>query len=264
MRFSVLSLFPEILAGFFETSIMAKSRDKGLVDYRLINFRDYATDKHRTADDSPYGGGAGMVLKPEPIARALDDLGSGNRRIIYMSPAGKPFNQALALDLAKEDELVIICGRYEGLDQRIIDEYVDDEISVGDYVLSSGETAALVVIDAVYRLLDGVINAESLKEESHNGGLLEYPHYTRPEVFRDRSVPDVLLSGNHAFIRRWRLEQSIRKTLRVRPDLLQNRVLSKEEQTVLQYVVNQGGTDGSGEESGTQPAEGQHPRIRDR
>jgi tRNA (guanine37-N1)-methyltransferase len=261
MKFTVLSLFPEILSGFFNSSIMAKSQEKGLVSYRLINFRDFALDKHRTADDSPYGGGAGMVLKPDPIAAALESLGSGARRILYMSPSGKPFNQALAAELASESELVLICGRYEGLDQRIIDEYVDDEVSVGDYVLSSGETAALVVIDAVYRLLEGVINAESLKEESHCGGLLEYPHYTRPEIFHGRRVPEVLLSGNHAHIRKWRLEQSLQKTLLVRPDLLASRVLSKEEQNVLQCVLTQGGKDGSCEITGAEPAEGKHSRI---
>lgn len=245
MKFTVLSLFPEILEGFFGTSIMAKSLEKGLVSYDLVNFREFSQDKHRNVDDAPYGGGAGMVLKPEPVARALDALAPGPRRIIYLSPSGRPFNQALAEEFAAEKELVLICGRYEGLDQRIIDEYVDDEVSVGDYVLSSGETAALVIIDAVYRLVEGVINGESLKEESHSGGLLEYPHFTRPEVFHDRPVPKVLLSGNHAHITKWRLEQSVRKTLSVRPELLEGRVLSKEVQTMLQCVLTQGGIDGS-------------------
>ncbi len=220
MKFTVLSLFPEILDGFFQSSLMKKAVERGLIDVQFVNIRDFATDKHKTCDDIPYGGGAGMVLKPEPLAAALDSVGAGQKRTLYPTPSGRLFNQAAATGLAAEEELVFICGRYEGIDQRIIDEYVDDEISIGDYVLSSGEIASLVIIDAVYRLREGVIKARSLEEESFSDGLLEYPQYTRPEVFRDRKVPEVLLSGHHKNIEVWRRQQSVEKTKRLRPDLL--------------------------------------------
>jgi tRNA (guanine37-N1)-methyltransferase len=220
MKFTVLSLFPEILEGFFESSIMAKAVERGEIAYELINIRDFAYDRHKTCDDAPYGGGAGMVMKAEPVALAMDSVKASQKRTVYMSPSGELFNQKFAQELSSEKEIVILCGRYEGVDQRIIEAYIDNEISVGDYVLSSGETASLVVIDAVYRLIEGVINAESLSEESFTRGLLEYPHYTRPEVFRGMKVPDVLMSGHHAKIERWRLLKSLEKTLKVRPDLL--------------------------------------------
>jgi tRNA (guanine37-N1)-methyltransferase len=220
MKFTVLSLFPEILQGFFDSSIMAKAVERGTVEYELVNIRDYAFDKHKTCDDAPYGGGAGMVMKPEPIALALDAVGAQDKRTVYMTPSGRLFNQAAAEELASEEEIVILCGRYEGVDQRIVDAYIDSEISIGDYVLSSGETASLVVVDAVYRLLDGVINSESLEEESFSLGLLEYPHYTRPETFRGMKVPDILLSGHHANIVKWRHEKSLEKTEKNRPELL--------------------------------------------
>ncbi|MDR3199882.1 MAG: tRNA (guanosine(37)-N1)-methyltransferase TrmD [Spirochaetales bacterium] len=223
MKFTVLSLFPEILEAYFTSSIMAKAVEKGIVSYANINIRDFARDKHRTCDDAPYGGGAGMVLKPEPLAAALDSVGSDCARTIYPAPSGRPFTQDYARELASEKELILICGRYEGIDQRVLDLYVDDEISVGDYVLSSGEIAAMVIVDAVYRLLDGVITQESLEEESFSGGLLEYPQYTRPEVFRGIQVPEILLSGHHANIQKWRQQQSILKTQKNRPELLEGR-----------------------------------------
>lgn len=224
MKFTILSLFPEILEGFFQASIMKKSVDRGLIDYQLVNIRDFALDKHKTCDDSPYGGGAGMVLKPEPLALALDSVGAVNKRTLYPTPSGRLFNQGLARALSQETELVFICGRYEGIDQRIIDEYVDDEVSIGDYVISSGEISTLVIVDAIYRLCEGVITAESLTEESFSQDfLLEYPHYTRPEDFRGRRVPEILLSGHHKNIEAWRREKSLDKTNRLRPELLTRR-----------------------------------------
>ena len=242
MRFDVLTLFPEIPAAFFKTSIMAKAVERGLINYNLVNIRDFAYDKHRTCDDLTYGGGAGMLLLPQPLALALDSVQAAEKRVIYVTPSGKPLTQSRAAELAREQELVFICGRYEGIDQRIIDEYVDDEISLGDYVMSSGELAALVIIDAVYRLIDGVISRESLEEESFSDGLLEYPQYTRPQIFRDRAVPEVLLSGHHAHIRKWRLAQRIKKTLAMRPDLLtairSSPEWTKEAELILQEITN--------------------------
>ncbi|MDR2097788.1 MAG: tRNA (guanosine(37)-N1)-methyltransferase TrmD [Spirochaetaceae bacterium] len=226
MKYTVVSLFPEIIDAFFATSIMAKAVMRGIVEYRSINIRDYAQDRHKTCDDAPYGGGAGMLMLVEPLARALEAAGAGDRhkRTVYLSPSGRLFTQELAREMSRETELILVCGRYEGIDQRIIDLYVDDEISVGDYVLSSGETAALVLIDASYRLIGDVISAESLDEESFYGGLLEYPQYTRPEIYDSiqgkARVPDILLSGHHENIRRWRLRKRIEKTLANRPDLL--------------------------------------------
>lgn len=225
MKVTVLSLFPGILESYFSSSIMAKAIERGIMEVELVNIRDFAADRHRTCDDAPYGGGPGMVMKAEPIAAALDSVAcegpnTGGRRTIFPTPSGRLFTQRIAESLAGEEHLVFICGRYEGIDQRIIDLYVDDELSIGDYVLSSGEIASLAIIDAVYRLVDGVIRGESLIEESHSSGLLEYPHYTRPEVFRGLRVPEVLLSGHHGEIERWRTERKREKTMAVRPDLL--------------------------------------------
>jgi tRNA (guanine37-N1)-methyltransferase len=220
MKFTVLTLFPEIPRAFFEASIMAKAVERGIIAYDLVNIRDFAFDKHKTCDDKPYGGGAGQLLLPEPLGRALDGVQAYKKHVIYVTPAGKPFTQKIAQNLSRKDELVIICGRYEGIDQRIIDSYVDDEISIGDYVMSSGEVAATVVIDTVYRLIEDVISRESLDEESYSGGLLEYPQYTRPPVYRGMSVPEVLTEGNHELIRKWRLKKRLEKTLCDRPDLL--------------------------------------------
>jgi len=263
MKYIVLTLFPEITDAFFANSIMAKAIQKGIIGYQSINIRDFAADKHKTCDDAPYGGGAGMLMLAEPLAKALEaagiekkktrdsGLGTGDccskvipggdtqnsqtllpiphspthiphtPRVIYLTPSGRPFTQSFAKELSAEKELILICGRYEGIDQRIIDLYVDDEISVGDYVLSSGEAAALLVIDATYRLVDSVICAQSLDEESFSGGLLEYPQFTRPEVFDTIKVPEVLLSGHHEKIRQWRLEKRVEKTLKLRPDLIE-------------------------------------------
>lgn len=258
MKITILTLFPEIIEGFFKSSIMAKAVDKGLIEYSVVDFRDYAMDKHRTADSYPYGGGAGMVLKCEPLAGALDDIAANSAHVVFPTPSGRLFDQAKARELSGKEELVFICGRYEGLDQRIIDEYVDDEISVGDYVLSSGEIASLVVIDGVYRLLEGVINSESLEEESHEDGILEYPHYTRPEEFRGRKVPPVLLSGHHEKIRLWRRRKGLEKTLKMRPDLLENRELSKEDAKLLREIQADAVDAVDNDTSGDRPQEDIH------
>jgi tRNA (guanine37-N1)-methyltransferase len=222
MKFTVLTLFPEIPRAFFESSIMAKAVERGIIAYDLVNIRDFALDRHKTCDDAPYGGGAGQLLLPEPLGRALDSVEAYRRgkHVVYVTPGGRPFTQEKALEYSRMDELVLVCGRYEGIDQRIIDYYVDEEISIGDYVMSSGELAAAVIVDAVYRLVDGVITEESLDEESFAGGLLEYPQYTRPSVYRGMEVPDVLTGGNHEEIRKWRLRKSLQKTLMNRPDLI--------------------------------------------
>ena len=220
MKFTVLTLFPDIVKAYFENSIMAKAVEKEIIAYDLVNIRDFALDKHHTCDDGTYGGGAGQLMMAEPLGRALDSVQAMKKCVIYVTPSGKPLTQAKAQELSCKDELVFICGRYEGIDQRIIDSYVDEEISIGDYVMSSGEVAATVVIDTVYRLVDGVISNESLEEESYCDGLLEYPQYTRPPVFRGMKVPDVLLSGDHRRIDAWRKSEARRVTMEMRPDLL--------------------------------------------
>lgn len=222
MKFKILTLFPEIIEGFFSSSIMAKAVERGLVEYQIIDIRDYAYNKHKKCDDYPFGGGAGMVLKAEPLAEALDSVAAKGKTVVFPTPSGVKYTQNMAEELAKEDEIVLICGRYEGIDQRIIDEYVDHEVCIGDYVISSGEISSLVVIDSIYRLCDGVITKESLEEESFQGKYLEYPHYTRPAEFRGLKVPDVLLSGNHKAIEEWRSTKRYEKTLNNRPDLLKD------------------------------------------
>lgn len=220
MRFTILTLFPEMFSPL-EESILKRARTAGLIEVSLVNFRDYADNKYKSVDDVPYGGGAGMVLKPEPLYAALRALppAQGSRKVILLSPQGRVFNQALARTLAEEDELVFICGHYEGFDERIRD-LADEELSLGDFVLTGGELAAAVMIDAVARLLPGVLGkSESLAEESHGDGLLEYPQYTRPAEFEGKRVPEILLSGHHANIERWRRKESLRRTFLKRPDL---------------------------------------------
>ncbi|MEW6549501.1 MAG: tRNA (guanosine(37)-N1)-methyltransferase TrmD [Spirochaetota bacterium] len=241
MKITVLSLFPEILKGFFEASIMKRAVAGGLVEYALVNIRDYALDKHRKCDDEVFGGGAGMLMKPEPLDAALAAAGSPGVRTVFMTPSGRLFNQAMAKDLAAEENLVVLCGRYEGIDQRVIDSRVTDEVSIGDYVLSSGEVAAMVLVDAVYRLVPGVISGESLEEESFSRGLVEYPQYTRPANYGTMRVPEVLTSGNHAQIARWRLKASIAKTLAYRPELLSVDSLPGIAGELLREVIDEGG-----------------------
>src|SRR6056297_1553441 len=243
MKFTILSLFPEMLEGYFASSIMGKAVDRGLIEYELVNIRDFSTDRHRTADDAPYGGGYGMLLKPEPLGAALDSVAAASKRVVYASPAGRLFDQSIADELSREQELVMICGRYEGIDQRVIDLYVHDQLSIGDYVISSGEIASLVIVDAIYRLVAGVITPGSLEEESHNDSLLEYPHYTRPEVYRGLSVPEVLLSGHHARITEWRRWRQIERTAEVRPELLARANIDERERVELRKRY--GGHNGS-------------------
>jgi len=224
--FHILTLFPEIFDGYRSSSILARAVEQDQVRLDLINIRDFARDKHKTCDDATYGGGPGMVLKPEPLAAALESVPGVKRRrtrVLYLTPSGKLWSQGLARDFAAEKRVAMICGRYEGIDQRIIDLFVTDEISVGNYVLSGGEVAAMVVIDTIVRLVKGVITEDSLAEESFSAGLLEYPQYTRPAVFRGLGVPEVLLSGDHAEIQRWRREKSLEKTRKFRPELAAGR-----------------------------------------
>jgi tRNA (guanine37-N1)-methyltransferase len=223
VKIDVLTLFPAMFAGPLDESIIKRAREAGLLDLRIHQLRDYAHDRHKTVDDRPFGGGPGMLLKPEPIFEAVEALAREQTRVILLSPAGRPFSQALARELARCDDLLLVTGHYEGFDERIRAELADDELSIGDYVLTNGALPAMVVIDAVVRLLPGVLgDDESATEESFSPGVpgLEYPQYTRPAEFRGMKVPDVLLSGNHAEIARWRAEQSLRRTKERRPDLL--------------------------------------------
>ena len=222
MRFDVLTLFPEMFDPV-RTSIIGRAIKQNIIELNLINFREFSTDKQRHVDDCPYGGGAGMVIKPEPVYaayKAIVDKLEYKPKVIYLSPQGKVFNQNMAKSLAKESHLILLCGHYEGIDQRLIDEIVDEEVSIGDYVLTGGELPAMVMIDAISRNVSGVLNDESVEDESFNDGYLEYPQYTRPEVFLGKRVPEVLLSGHHANIEKWRREKSIENTRTKRPDLI--------------------------------------------
>ncbi|MGD0030254.1 tRNA (guanosine(37)-N1)-methyltransferase TrmD [Paenibacillus illinoisensis] len=246
MRVDVLTLFPEMFEGVFGTSILGKAQTKGLVSLNAVNFRNYATNKHNTVDDTPYGGGGGMVLKPDPIFAAVEDVlekrskesaaaaSAKPPRIILMCPQGETFTQKKAEELVQEDHLIFICGHYEGYDERIREFLVTDEISIGDYVLTGGELPAMVAIDSVARLIPGVLgNETSAVTDSFSTGLLEYPHYTRPPEFRGMKVPDVLLSGHHLNIDAWRREQSLIRTLERRPDMLDTAELTEKERIWL-------------------------------
>ncbi|MGO4543851.1 tRNA (guanosine(37)-N1)-methyltransferase TrmD [Paenibacillus sp. 2TAB23] len=237
MKIDVLTLFPEMFEGVFNASILGKAKEKGLVTPQAINFRAYSGNKHNTVDDYPYGGGGGMVLKPEPVFAAVEDLKldeSIKPRVILLCPQGAQFTQQKAEELAKEQHIVLICGHYEGYDERIREHLVTDELSIGDYVLTGGEIPAMVLIDSVVRLLPGVLgNETSAVTDSYSTGLLEHPHYTRPAEFRGWAVPDVLISGHHANIEVWRREQSLIRTLERRPDLLESAELTDKERRWL-------------------------------
>lgn len=224
MKFTILTLFPEMIENTMSESITGRAIKNGLVELNAVNIRDYSGNKHGQVDDYPYGGGAGMVMQPGPIYRAYMAVTEGKEkkpRVIYMTPQGRTFNQGIAKELAREDELILLCGHYEGVDERVIEMIVTDELSIGDYVLTGGELPAMVVMDTISRLVPGVLhNDTSASEESFSNNLLEYPQYTRPEEFMGKKVPDVLLSGHHANIEKWRKEQSIERTRLKRPDLL--------------------------------------------
>jgi tRNA (guanine37-N1)-methyltransferase len=250
MKFDVFTLLPEVFPSYLDTSILKRARERGLLEVRLHNIRDYTHDRHHTTDDLPYGGGGGMVMKPEPVFEAVETV-LGNEPpcpVIMLTPQGRVFDQRVAAELSRFEHLALVCGRYEGIDERIREHLVTDEISVGDFVLTGGELPALIVVDAVARLLPGVLgDPDGAMDDSHATGLLEYPHYTRPPEFRGWRVPDVLLSGDHAKIERWRREQSILRTLQRRPDLLAGAQLSQAEHKLVETRLAEGAETGKKE-----------------
>ena len=235
MKFDVLTLFPEMFEPL-KQSIIKRASEKKIIDINLINIRDFSEDKHNKVDDTPYGGGAGMLMKADVVDRAYSSVKSENAKVIYLTPQGKTLNQKIVKDLSKQEHLILLCGHYEGIDQRVLDKIVDEEISIGDYVLTGGELPAMVLIDSVSRYVEGVLSNESVEEESFSNGLLEYPQYTRPEVFNDVKVPDVLISGHHENIRKWRREKSLENTFKKRPELLENIVLTKKEKDYIEKL----------------------------
>jgi tRNA (guanine37-N1)-methyltransferase len=245
MRFDILTLFPRMFSSPFQESILGKAIEKGHLDIRIINIRDFATDRHQVVDDTPYGGGQGMVMKVEPIARVIDSIKSQNPSgwTVYLTPQGKPFNQEIARALSSRPHVVLLCGRYEGVDERVRELFADEEISIGDYVLTGGELAAMVVIDAVSRLLPGVLGSDrSAEEDSFFHSLLEYPQYTRPSNFRENCVPEILLSGNHSAISLWRRREALKRTWVRRPDLLAKANLTDEDKKLLEEIVQENAT----------------------
>ena len=248
MQFDVLTLFPEMF-DILNESIIGRAKEKGLINVNLINIRDFSKNKHKKVDDTPYGGGAGMVIQPDVVYDAYKSVIKNNdksgldekskkTRVIYMSPQGKKLDQQKVEELSKQEHLILLCGHYEGIDQRVLNTIVDEEISIGDYVLTGGELPAMVLIDSVSRYVEGVLKDDSTTEESFSQGLLEYPQYTRPEVFEEKQVPEVLRSGNHQMIDKWRREQSLKRTLEKRPDLLEKVDLSDEDKKILEKIKN--------------------------
>ena len=235
MKFDVLTLFPEMFEPL-KQSIIKRAAEKKLIDIKLVNIRDFSEDKHNKVDDTPYGGGAGMLMKPDVVDRAYNSVKSENAKVIYLTPQGKTLNQKIVKDLSKREHLILLCGHYEGIDQRVLDKIVDEEISIGDYVLTGGELPAMVLIDSVSRYVEGVLSNESTEEESFSNGLLEYPQYTRPEIFDNVKVPDVLISGHHENIRKWRRERSLENTFKKRPERLENIELTKNEKDYIKKL----------------------------
>jgi tRNA (guanine37-N1)-methyltransferase len=242
MQFDIFTLFPEVFSPYFETSMLKRAIQKNLIDIRLHNIRNWAQDKHHTTDDTPYGGGGGMVMKPDPVFAAVESILGTDKTIpcILLTPQGRPFNHRIAQELAGLDHIGLLCGHYEGIDERIREHLVTDEISIGDYVLTGGELPAMIVVDSVSRFLPGVLgDPQGAQDDSFASGLLEYPHYTRPEDFRGWKVPEVLLSGNHKTIADWRRKEAIKRTLTRRPDLLNRLDLDKKESVYLQSLIDQ-------------------------
>ena len=235
MKFDVLTLFPEMFEPL-KQSIIKRAVEKNLIDINLINIRDFSEDKHNKVDDTRYGGGAGMLMKPDVVDRAYNSIKSENAKVIYLTPQGKTLNQKIVKDLSKREHLILLCGHYEGIDQRVLDKIVDEEISIGDYVLTGGELPAMVLIDSVSRYVEGVLSNESTEEESFSNGLLEYPQYTRPEIFDNVKVPDVLISGHHENIRKWRRERSLENTFKKRPEMLENIELTDKEKVYIEKL----------------------------
>ena len=239
MRIDIMTLFPEMCSSVMRESIIGRAQKNGLIDIRLHNIRDYAYNKHKRVDDTTYGGGMGMLMMAEPIACCFESIYENmpqKPKLIYMTPRGKLLNQDMVKELSKCNNIAILCGHYEGVDERVIEEYVDEQISIGDYVLTGGELPALVLADAIIRLLPGVLsNNECFEDESHYNGLLEYPQYTKPSVWRDKKVPDILLSGHHENIKKWRRVQSLILTNTYRPDLIEKLELSSEEKTLFHF-----------------------------
>ena len=238
MKISILTLFPEMFDAVLNQSILKRARDKGLYDIEIINIRDFSKDKYHHVDDTPYGGGAGMLLQIEPIDLALQSVRSDNSFVLLTSPKAKPFNQLKAREYANKEHIVIVCGHYEGFDARV-ETLVDDRLSIGDFILTGGELAAMVVVDSVVRLLNDAISKDSLDVESFDNNLLEYPQYTKPPVYKGMKVPDVLLSGHHKNIQRYRLKEALKDTLRYRSDLLKNHEFTKEETELLKEIIDE-------------------------
>lgn len=236
MKITVLTLFPQYFDHFLATSVIGRAYKKGLFEFEVVDFRTFTNEKHGHVDDTPYGGGAGMVLRCQPVIDALKSVRTPNSKVILLSPQGQTFKQGIAQDLSKEEHLIFICGHYEGFDERIRD-YVDIQMSLGDFVLTGGESACMVMCDCILRILPGVIRQDSSDDDSFSNGLLEYPQYTRPEVYNGKRVPDVLLSGHHANIKKYRHEESLKRTALYRPDLLENLELDKEDQKVVDTVL---------------------------
>lgn len=240
MRIDIITLFPSMFRGPFDESIIKRARKKGILEINLHNLRDFTDDRHRTVDDLPYGGGAGMVMKPEPLFRAVEKVKEEKRsswKVILLSPQGQPFAQEKAKELAEEEGLIFICGHYEGVDERVREHLIDEELSLGDFVLTGGELAAMVIVDAIARMLPEVLGCkDSIREDSFYQTLLDYPHYTRPTEFRGWKVPGVLISGNHQKIREWRKKKKLENTFKKRPDLLRTAKLSREEEEMLEQI----------------------------